>query len=102
MNTEQLLSRTYKELDGRTWTTNAVTSDGTVVIGKGATCDQAISDATRKLSTFESFLFKPPQEQLQKLLSTTKRGQLGSLAAERCIRLLAETILQDSSVKGLD
>ncbi len=95
----KLKLKTYKGLDC-IYNTDATASDGTILCGRGVTEKQSIEDAGQRLLDFELFLCKPPREQLQEILSSHQQGRLLQLNQERCIRLLAEIILQDDRVRG--
>jgi hypothetical protein len=90
MTHEEISLKAYKDLRGF-WNTTAIASDKSIVLGRGATQDQATDEAYKQLIEYESFLALPPAKQLKVLVS---QERILDTDKERCIRLLAELVLR--------
>ncbi len=95
----QLKLKTYRDLNC-IYNTDAKASDGSILLGRGVTSEQSIEDAAQKLLAYELFLSKPARERLLETLLNTPQWRLCDHDKERCIRLIAEILLQDNRVRG--
>lgn len=72
------------------WRESLTCSDGSVVIGTGATALEAEMEALRQKDEHEHYLKLPPEERLRRLVS----GDLLDTDQRAAIRLLAELVLK--------